>query len=590
MDNVLKNLSEKTILHREQVLDIKRYIEKKYPDSTSSRRANIFANTVYQIVDESVSRFEEKHRIRIRSEVLKSAIAKDIFEISGYDVFEVCSNVKIDDEAEADLFFKRLTYWVNENQEEEVSLKQTREMVQMVLDQAISSMVDLLEDSFLIDDQIIEINRNSKELDGPEYIDNLPSVLDDHISDGRFMDVDGEIKNLTAQEIEKALQEDIPEVDGYGYSEKIAKGNDPKPDSNNPQDLAKQLGEQARGDQESGNERTEEDTVEEDINKDFKLDSDVEEDNNLDDQVFDSMDVLLMPEQSEEVQPAKPSKSSPASREGDLNWESIKQQEHKEESPPRLGGYELKPPPVIEEGSSKMSLKIRLLLIIPLVVVLLMVIIVLIVGAIQIGQKSSLNELESETASVARQEQASFYIDDMQVPGVLIDGQETFLLSNNRSRQKETDNEVAESYLHRDLQYREIDNQQLIRYLVNKNSSLATGNFVETLVEVASSYNVNPLLLVAITGQEQGFVPMDHQDAKSILNNPFNVYESWMDYNTDFEDSCKIAAATIVNLSKDRPDDTDPIEWINRKYAEDENWHLGVTYFLNDLNEWMADN
>lgn len=588
MENVLKNLKEKSILHREQVLDIKRYIEKKYPDATPARRANIFANTVHQIVDESVSRFEEKHRIQIRSEVLKSAIAKDIFEISGYDVFEVCSTFELEDEAEEDLFFEHLTDWVNENQEDQVSVVETKAMAKAILDQAISSMVDLLEDSLLVDDQIIEINRSRQELNGPEYIEDLPNVLDDHITDGRFMDVEGDIVELTAEAIEKALREAIPEEDEYGFSDRIDDGSLPIPDDNSPDVQAKALAKQLKASQDEEDDGLEGDDV----------DSENEED------VFDSMDALFSSEdagdsqtldgpievpttEDREVLESKVVEEPSGNR--DLNWEEVKLN-HKDQSPTRLGGYELNPPPVIENQTDKLPKNIRLLLIVPVVLILVMVIIVLIVGAIQITQRAAADELERQEVAMAREASISLYIEDMEIPAGLANAEDTATFPFEIEEElKGSPDEDLTIHLHKDLQYREIDNQQLVSYLENKNSSLARIETVETLVQVASTYNVNPLLLIAITGQEQGFVPKDHEDADLMVNNPFNVYESWLDYNTDFENACKIAAGTVVKLSEGRPEDVDPIQWINRKYAEDDKWHEGVTYFFHEVSDWMEE-
>ena len=68
-----------------------------------------------------------------------------------------------------------------------------------------------------------------------------------------------------------------------------------------------------------------------------------------------------------------------------------------------------------------------------------------------------------------------------------------------------------------------------------------------------------------------------------MANNPFNVYHSWEDFSTNISESSQITARTIVNLSKDRPEEVDPIHWINRKYAEDGNWWQGVSSIFNQL-------
>lgn len=645
MENVLKNLSEKSILHRQQVMEIKAYIDKKYAASTSARRATIFANTVHQIVDESVHRFEEKHRLHIRSEVLKSAIAKDIFEISGYDVFEVCSTMEMDEEDDKDLFFSHLTDWVNENQDLEVSQEETRAMAQTVLDRAISSVVDILEESILVDQEIIEINNRStdrsppgrkgpEELEGPEFIENLPNILDDHITDGRFMDVEGEIKELTAEDIEKALKEEIPDSDNYGFDDSIILEKDPMLDPNDPGNLAGKVTnkvsseteevdrrslpvedrysalsqgthpayvsrkrDEATG-SETGNEvdssgQHDDDLSQESMDRSLGTQSGEAAENqinptegteskasSMDDEVFDSMDGFFGDEEAQEMVEPDP--------DDNVNWEEITMKPKKRQVT-RLGGYELNPPQVvIENNDDKMPNNIRLLLIIPIVLILVMVIIVLIIAAIQISQRAAITEADFDRTSIETQivNMEDFVYEETpeHSPKLAIKNSSTIEKLSTTGQERRSD---QGAHLHEDLQYREISNERLIRYLEDKSSSLAEEHYVSTLIDVAWNYNVNPLLLVAITGQEQGFVPRDNDYADEIVNNPFNVYNSWKDYNTDFENACKIAAGTVVELSKGRPEEEDPIQWINRRYAEDENWHLGVTYFLKELTALM---
>jgi len=142
------------------------------------------------------------------------------------------------------------------------------------------------------------------------------------------------------------------------------------------------------------------------------------------------------------------------------------------------------------------------------------------------------------------------------------------------------DNELPPSF-----KYREVDKTRLKAWLNNRNSLLADEPYLTTIINTAEEFNINPLLIIAIAGQEQGFVPRSNENAEQIANNPFNVFGSWIAYNTDIKDSSKIVARTIVNLSKDKPDEVHVIQWINRKYAEDQNWHKGVIQIFNKLNE-----
>lgn len=134
-----------------------------------------------------------------------------------------------------------------------------------------------------------------------------------------------------------------------------------------------------------------------------------------------------------------------------------------------------------------------------------------------------------------------------------------------------------------ELKYRPVDILKLRNYLLDRNSLLADEPYLTTIIKTAEDFNINPLLLFAITGQEQSFVPRTEINAGKIANNPFNVHNSWYEYNTDIQDSARIAAITIINLSENRPPAVDPISWINRKYSEDINWWVGVRRIFEEL-------
>lgn len=133
------------------------------------------------------------------------------------------------------------------------------------------------------------------------------------------------------------------------------------------------------------------------------------------------------------------------------------------------------------------------------------------------------------------------------------------------------------------LQYESINKVELKAWLDNRNSMLSTDPYFSSMIKVADEFNIHPFLLFAITGQEQGFVPKSHKKAKEMANNPFNVFHSWEEFSTNITDSSQIAARTIINLSKDRPEGVHPIKWINRKYAEDSNWWVGVNSIFEQL-------
>ena len=126
------------------------------------------------------------------------------------------------------------------------------------------------------------------------------------------------------------------------------------------------------------------------------------------------------------------------------------------------------------------------------------------------------------------------------------------------------------------LEYKAIDITMVTDYLHTRNSSFTDESYLNTIDTVAREYDVHPLLLLAIIGQEQGFVPKDSPYASRIMNNPFNVYTSWKNYNTTLSDSCEVAAGTIRIILGSRPKGKNPFQWLNTRYAEDQNWWKGV--------------
>lgn len=141
--------------------------------------------------------------------------------------------------------------------------------------------------------------------------------------------------------------------------------------------------------------------------------------------------------------------------------------------------------------------------------------------------------------------------------------------------------------------YRPVNKENLKKWLNEKNSFLAREPYFESIVSACKKYNLNPCLLFAITGKEQGFVPADNPRAVTISNNPFNVFGSWQVYNTNIRNSAEVACETIIKISSDRPENISFLKWLNSKdgtggYAEDENWWIGVDKFFKKLNSEVA--
>ncbi|MBU5483228.1 hypothetical protein KQI86_02740 [Clostridium sp. MSJ-11] len=154
-------------------------------------------------------------------------------------------------------------------------------------------------------------------------------------------------------------------------------------------------------------------------------------------------------------------------------------------------------------------------------------------------------------------------------------------------KKEEISTEYPNLHLPKYMRYEEINKEKLIDFLNKRNSLLAEEPYFSTIFYVAKEFNLNPIVLFSITGQEQSFVPKSHKDAYKIANNPFNVYYSWIEYNTDINDATRIASRTVINLSENRPEDKDPFLWIGRKYAEDKNWGKGVRLIFEELMKYV---
>lgn len=153
-------------------------------------------------------------------------------------------------------------------------------------------------------------------------------------------------------------------------------------------------------------------------------------------------------------------------------------------------------------------------------------------------------------------------------------------LKNNNGYRSNKSEPIPASF-----KFKNVNRRGLKKYLLTKKSLLGIEPYFSTIISVAKEYNINPLVLFAIAGQEQGFAPQLHATSRSIANNPFNVYHSWKEYNTNISDATKIVCATILNLSKNRPSNVEPFVWINRKYAQDQNWAHGVNLIYNKLEK-----
>ena len=135
-----------------------------------------------------------------------------------------------------------------------------------------------------------------------------------------------------------------------------------------------------------------------------------------------------------------------------------------------------------------------------------------------------------------------------------------------------------------DFSYQRFDYFSVKNYiLLHRKGLIGQAEHYNLIIQMAKLNDIDPLLLFAIIGHEQAFVPLDAAYRDKIIYNPYNVYHSWVDYNTDLVDATQIAINTIKLRLRTKPSDTPSFEWLNLTYAEDPNWHLGVKAIYNHL-------
>jgi putative ABC transport system permease protein len=139
------------------------------------------------------------------------------------------------------------------------------------------------------------------------------------------------------------------------------------------------------------------------------------------------------------------------------------------------------------------------------------------------------------------------------------------------------------------LSFKDVDHAKLKSFLLSRSSSLAEEPYFSAIMNAARLHDISPILMFAITGQEQGFAPTWNSRYVLIRQNPFNVYTSWENYNTSIADSSDIAARTIDALLETRPSGFDPFIWINSKYAEDDEWWIGTKSIFYMLEEFTSN-
>ena len=200
------------------------------------------------------------------------------------------------------------------------------------------------------------------------------------------------------------------------------------------------------------------------------------------------------------------------------------------------------------------------------------------------GYTEDLDKIPTEIEEYSSYEEDSYALNE----AALIDSYKTKKASAGLNANVSEESEIVNAHLPDYLMYKNVNITNLKDFLKSRNSLLAEEPYLSTILSVSKDFNLNPLVMFAITGQEQSFVPKDCENAYEIANNPFNVFNSWKKYNTSIEDTSNIAARTIVNLCKNRPNNMDAFTWVNRKYSEDQSWSKAVRSIFKQLESNVA--
>jgi hypothetical protein len=144
----------------------------------------------------------------------------------------------------------------------------------------------------------------------------------------------------------------------------------------------------------------------------------------------------------------------------------------------------------------------------------------------------------------------------------------------------------------RALTYEPVSASAIVAFYQAHGSQLANQRTADAILLAARRHNVNPGVLVAITGQEQSFVPIG--DDPRIAKNPFNVYGCWCKTTIPIEESAEVAAGTVAHrlLCVPAKPGSNLVVWINSfanpcvkkegVYAEDRHWGIGVALIFRD--------
>lgn len=531
MREIIQNLKNKEILYSKSIEALKMYITEKYPRETEAYRARVFADAVYKIIDSNIKEFGDKNKGIIKASLIKTIAEQENLDINAYDIMKVCVSLELDEKT----FTENLLDWVNNQQNVSIEEEAFIEMTNRIKEE----ISETIEEIIAVEEAVMKETKEMEEEPEVKIVEAEVDELEVIGSNVGQRDIDNYQKNIVVED--NSLELELVAQLKAAF------------DSENDKNLGVENIESAYFNNEIRGSNTQyEEAV--DINNEV-----LDEAKRSIYELKDTTETSGGEEAIEVEQDIRPIIYVKRDRQIDI----LEEEERSADRLSRMGDTTIKRP-----LNQRLSIKnIRVIIAIAVSIILVTVIIVSILFGISLKNRAeSLSEPTTINAGKVRMQNALFESD---LESVKID---TILQENRES-----------DILHEELKFKVIDEEALKEWFIGRKVLIGERQYFDVIIEVAEEYGVNPLLLFAIAGQEQGFVPIENTKADKIINNPYNVFVSWEEYNTNIDETTRIAARTILTLSEDRPEEADPIEWINRKYAEDENWHVGVSMILKQL-------
>ena len=472
MQQIVDNLRDQEYVNSDNVEALRRYIRVKQPNSSGEELSAVFADALHKIIDTRICQFEEKHRKRIKEDVLSKAVKKNKFSIDAAEVFSSCLSLKLHE----DSYINSFTQWINQNQPITISAEKVDKLVSNVelfdgdyIENNLEDIVDRFEVSWAEEETLAVLSIESIEPEELQTYEEIISASDDNhikpvdIVESKWIEKVGEFVEVQVPGAESAVsgitmeQRSASNIHWFGFNELFAS--------------------------------------------------------------ISKLAALTL---------------------GNMKY--------------------IKP-----------SLRVALPVAAPLVIVIALVL----TGLPSDSRIHALQYRDRGRYANVSEDQVDRYLSLESKVLYKLDG-----LTGEKGL-------VLLDDLQLEFKYQIVDEGKLKKWLDKKNSMLSEDPYFSAILETSKKYDIHPLLMFAIVGQEQAFVPKNGASAKRIANNPFNVYGSWEKYNTNIYDSSRLAADTIIKSSRSRPAYMDTIRWINRRYAEDPNWWNGVSRLFAQMKKEM---